>query len=698
MQSQQQAINTSGFASQRHRPKRLRLLDTAEADQSCFEYELDSTVFLTQKKRLRPLPYLAEFACGQQEKIHIPFLEEATGLLHSQNYLPDNTIHTIITHPINDASEKQQSGEPVGILLGNPLEDASLTLLTKCQHERYLKLLVTKPDLLLPGRGKKHNKNWKGLAGEFRYLEAILQNERQNYKNAIESFREKNAHRFLVGFRHDNETTLPASTLPFHKIMKEPFQRIQKWKNLWTNATTINDQIISDSNDSYLYYGPCSQTIALEAERLQASDEDIIFPNDDSSLQRQKEESLLLGRMDMDGFRARVLLETNQGQDLTKVIGLDHKLTTDGTVASIPLLSHLFPNSISSGGSSTTACLLQHDEHAKKLAREHNVSVLMTSEAFSTMLNRPANTLCRWKILLFLEQKSTEGTSSKDITTEKPLIFFEDPLPQACTPREWMSLAYEGPLDAYLLSSSGSDGDCPATAKQQVGGGGASSNIQYVYTLVNLPTSIQNTNTQVLVRVVNNRVDEDRRPIRQKIKLEYFHSDYGYLEEYTAFERVQWIMEKLLQPTCRVLVGRVNAMNGNLISLEETNIALALATISDSSFDPMSHFRVVGNIVKGSTLLLGGGGAAARSSYMICFPACFPSSTTSSASVHPACARRNEKEPTISVESELLAAETVSLNRDSLLRCFRMFEWDEKKNVGRLPYTFPTQEIRNSTG
>ena len=683
MRSKEQAMNTSGFASQRRRPKRLCERNAAEADESCVQYEFDSTVFLTQKKRLRPLPYLAEFACGQHEKIDIPFLKEATGLLHSQSDLPANNIPTIITHPSNDAIEKEQSSEPVGIQVANPLEDASLTLLTKHQHEQYLSLLLKKPDLLT-GPGKGHSKNWKRYAGELQYLEAILQTERQNYKNAIESFREKNAHRFLAGFRHDNET-LPAGAHPFYKIMKEPLKRIQKWRNLWTNATSTKDQIISDPNDSYLYYGPCSQTIALEAERLQASDEDIIFPKDDSSLPGQKEESLQ-GRMDMDGFRARVLLERNQGQDFTKVIGLDHKLTTDNTVASIPLLSQFSTSSISSGDTTSTACLLQHDEYAKKLAREHNVSVLMTSEAFSTMLNRPGNTLSRWKILIFLEQNSTEGTSSKNITTEKPLVFFEDPLPHVCTPREWMSLAYEGPLDAYLLSSSCSDGEYSATAKQQEEG--ASGNIQYVYTLVNLPTSNQNANTQVLVRVVNTRVDEDRRPIRQKIKLEYFHSDFGYLEEYTAFERVQWIMEKLLQPTCRVVVGRVNAINGTLISLEETNIALALA-FGDSSFDPMSHFRVVGNIVKGSTLLFGG--SAAR--YMICFPACFPSCTTSSASIHPSCARRHENEPTISLESELLAAETVSLNRDSLLRCFRMFEWDKKRNAGRVPYTFPTQEI-----
>jgi hypothetical protein len=30
---------------------------------------------------------------------------------------------------------------------------------------------------------------------------------------------------------------------------------------------------------------------------------------------------------------------------------------------------------------------------------------------------------------------------------------------------------------------------------------------------------------------------------------------------------------------------------------------------------------------------------------------------------------------------------------DSLLSCFRMFEWDDKKKSGRISYTFPFDKV-----
>jgi hypothetical protein len=192
---------------------------------------------------------------------------------------------------------------------------------------------------------------------------------------------------------------------------------------------------------------------------------------------------------------------------------------------------------------------------------------------------------------------------------------------------------------------------------------------------------------------VNDIFDEENLPIHRVVKLEYFYSPYSYLEEYTAYERVQWIKEKLLQPRSRVIVGRVDPCNGTLISLEEKNIATALAAEKDSHFDPMPHFQVAGIIAKASKLL-----PKDRKQhiccYMFCFPShCFDTSSTAvshSASIHPAVTNDLH---TICVRAELLAAESVLMNMDSLLSCFRMFEWDDKKKSGRISYTFPFDKV-----
>jgi hypothetical protein len=220
---------------------------------------------------------------------------------------------------------------------------------------------------------------------------------------------------------------------------------------------------------------------------------------------------------------------------------------------------------------------------------------------------------------------------------------------------------------------------------------------QFVYTLVTLPTSNKKSSVTVLVRSVNDIFDEDNRPICRVVKLEYFYSPYGYLEEYTAYERVRWIMEKLLQPRCRVIVGRVNPLNGHLVSLEEKDIAMALAAENDLYFDPMPHFQVAGNIAKASKLLPVDR-KNNRSCYIFCFPGCSSeNSTTTSyaASIHPATSKNKFKiqEPMISIVQELLAAESVFTNMDSLTSCFRMFEWDDKKNAGRVSYTFPFDNV-----
>jgi hypothetical protein len=133
---------------------------------------------------------------------------------------------------------------------------------------------------------------------------------------------------------------------------------------------------------------------------------------------------------------------------------------------------------------------------------------------------------------------------------------------------------------------------------------------------------------------VNDIFKEENFAIHQLGKLQYLYSPYSYLEEYTAYKRVLWIKEKLLQPRSHVIFGRGDPCNGTLISLEEKNIAAALAAAKNSHFDTMPHFQVAGIIAKASKLL-----PKDRNQHSCCYMSSFPShcfDTRSTAASHSA--------------------------------------------------------------
>lgn len=716
------------FQSNRHaRPKRI--LESGNG------YEFDKSSFLSHKRRLRPLPYLSEFASSGAaafESSSIPFLLEQSNLCKLQDDdkkddIPDQDQQpqggivdaegTITLQQSNlDKEEKNIQNNLTPTI--NPLEDPSLSTLTQAQHERYFKLLEIVPRGASSRNRKTMDNKQKRLVDEFQMLKVAVEKERNKYKDSIKLFRELNVKRFLIGFHPNGIDTSTTSydmktQQLLQQIIHEPLRTLRQWRDRWNSAriaigsSGLMDRDVSTTtsrtSDDILptYFGSCIQTVALHAERCDISDCDINIPSldyyHDTKGGRERR------RFDLGEFQGKVILEEaivgqSELQGSPKVaLGLDHKLfgteSSEEIGKATPLLT-LYKGHTSE----QTYCLLQNDDRAKKLALQHNACVLLTSEAFSTLLNRPGNNRCRWRIPVFLENIET-GKNNK--SAPKLLAIFEDPLPRSCNPREWMLRAFSGPLDEFIVSSPSvaqSHSVPTSTTTDQaitsvVEETQPQPRLQFVYSLIKLPTSNRRSSETVIIRSVNDIFDEENLPIHRLVKLEYFYSPYRYLEEYTAYERVQWIKEKLLQPRSRVIVGRVDPCDGTLISLEEKNIAMALAAENESCFDPMPHFQVAGIIAKASKLLPKDR-KQKKCCYLFCFPShCLDSSAAAShsASVHPAVTTDQipAHEPTICIRDELLAAESVLMSMDSLLSCFRMFEWDGREKSGRISYTFP---------
>jgi hypothetical protein len=504
-------------------------------------------------------------------------------------------------------SEEQVQNNPSGLTPPTlcTLEDPLLSTLTQAQHERYLKLLEMVPRGAPNMKRKKMDTKQKRLVEEFQTLKVAVENERNKYKDSIKLFRELNVNRFLIGFHPkdmDSSTTcydMKAKQL-LQCIIDEPLRTLRQWRDRWNSARIASGSMALMDRDvptttaclsddvPPMYFGSCIQTVALHVERWEISDCDIYIPPlDNYHITKGSRERR---RFDLGEFHAKIILEEGSegkselGGSAKVAVGLDQKLfdtaTSDEMGKETPLLLTSYKGHTRE---STSYCLLQNDDRAKKLALQHNVCVLLTSEALSVLLNRPGNKGCRWKIPVFLETIQAWNTNKSG---QKLLAIFEDPLPRSCNPREWMIRAFSGPLDEFILSSSSSvqlHNTSVSTTDQATSSVSEETQpqptFQFVYSLIKLPTSDCRSSETFIVRSLNDIFDEENLPIHRVVKLEYFYSPYSYLEEYTAYERVQWIKEKLLQPRSRVIVGRVDPCNGTLISLEEKNIAMALASI-----------------------------------------------------------------------------------------------------------------------
>ena len=338
---------------------------------------------------------------------------------------------------------------------------------------------------------------------------------------------------------------------------------------------------------------------------------------------------------------------------------------------------------------------LRDDPTALRLASEHGAQAIITAGTLSLLLQRPgAERWNRWKIPVEVMQvkKDNEHKNKNDPKIQhrkrkyrgatSSIAIFDRALPHALSTRECLSKGLEGPLFGALMLTDENENYDPNDGEKE----GRTETIaqrhehQYVYTVVHIDE------IKILVRSIND-MQSDGCPVKRHVQLEYF-SERG-MEVYSAHQRVQWMLEKLLQPNAIITVGRVDLKDGaaELICVEGKSIAHALGGDDahlELNFDPMQHFKAAAAVFRGVEKLSTGR-----------FLACFPSVTTnanastntntSSVSIHQriedvsSCSRNHNHHAhksnnlaIIDVQGELEDAEAVYTSESSLLACFRM--------------------------
>lgn len=443
----------------------------------------------------------------------------------------------------------------------------------------------------------------------------------------------------------------------------------------------------------------------------------------------------------------------------TKTGGLDALILEMEDIRLNPLTISAANNRSTSSVSSSHECdnadanandsnWLVDDTIAHSLAADHHAGVIMTNNAFQSMLmgdhhsfasnNTNTTTTAQWKIPMTIIKypfRETNVKNEEDKARSKKrrhnddifhgLVIVDDAVPSPLTSRECLSKGLEKPFDNVLLDSEVItqipptllEGDIKKTRaiddkKTKVLQGHTT--IQYVYTLLSLPTANTNAGKRkgmsnfcnILVRTendmwenvnINSNVSSGDSvinvPIRRMIQTDYFYAERKMVETCSFHQRAIWILEKLLQPKCRILMGRMNAATCRLMKIEEKGIAHAL---SCPNFDPDVYFGIVERIVSSiSKVRLSFG------SYMLCFPGLekapvaaagrnvgddnpgISRSAMTTVSVHVGIDSSSTATLTttpvvvLDMEKELCKAEDVILNKTSLLSCFRMWEWDD---------------------
>lgn len=311
--------------------------------------------------------------------------------------------------------------------------------------------------------------------------------------------------------------------------------------------------------------------------------------------------------------------------------------------------------------------LLCEDDLAKSLAREHKVDIVMTSKSLEALFRNPDLPSGLWTVPLSFVDVGIDGLRNL-------VVFMEDVLPTVSTPRECLSVGIEEALIGHFVGNDIDDDD------------------DYIqgcntYTLLKIPTPSKRL--KVLIRSRNYLTDEKERPVVLLSQLEYF-LDRG-MEEFTVYDRVLWLLHKIIQDDSRIIVARVNVNATSIVRLEEKTVADALimneTNMSEMYLDSLgpfdevdtsniySLFYVISTILSATQLIE----KAIDRQYVIC--------RESAGNV--ICRSSGTKGNGIfSVSKEMDEKGTaVLLNPHILQSCFK--RWQLKENI--FPFTFSTK-------
>lgn len=540
----------------------------------------------------------------------------------------------------------------VGIVSIDPLDNTASTMLSTGQRARY-KVYLNEASK----QGKYPLINSTPQGREFRSLRDAVREERKAYCQALLQFRQKNVDRFLIGFK----VPCPAS-----RFVETGSQLVTKYRKRVRSCHLVRSRPAE-------LYSSCVQAISLHEFVSNIGENAVVAPDD-----KKTTTSRDFGAVFDESYFATDVVDTvNLGRNVCQL--------TKEQITSLCKEETLKPHS---GPLSDGVCLLCEDSTAKRLALKHEASIVLTFEAMVELLRRPGHNSTRWSIPLLqarCDSSSVEGSKN----CSRDILILEDPFPVQSTTREWLTNGFTESLKSMLRAST-----CPNLACSNEDSVETSPSIQYVYSLLSLPTPYHSSHSgrfnaplKVLVRTINELFDETNCPVRLRLNLEYF-PERG-MEIPTAHERAVWILEKAIQPNCRVLFSRVDPNTAQIIEVEEKSVAHALACEDlrgkdCTGFDPSLHFDAFSTVMRG----IGNLGEDGR--YILCLPGrgLPKTSAATSVTVHKECNEQTVKSAiAISLEEELSVADSVSTSMAFLMSCYRAWQWTSD----RLPYTFPAQ-------
>ena len=589
--------------------------------------------------------------------------------------------------------------------------DQSSTLLTAGHHKRYRELLSElstassfHPRISLASHKSRIKKVLNPTRyKEFETLSHLFDQERQLYMNALQLLRQEWALRFQLGFQRTTTTTTKGDKSCAHLFVSIMTQKYQRQLRLYGPREKESD----DSGSGLpRYYGKCCQLVSLQE-----------FSPSSSSLGPKHQ-------IDINAFSSRIIHSSILKTPQTLSNDWSERLL-NSTIRPISQKSQWKPF--------PSKTLLQEDEVAQTLAREHKVDVILSSSTLLTLLNRPGHALTKWMLpIASIELESSSSSFSSSISKQKPkmnhvkttlksVVVVEDPILGPVTPRERLEVGFERAMVWNLLegrkSSKGEESTIDGERNDFCLEGGST---QYVYTILTLPSSTPSFPSHdactLLVRSENEIFDAEHNPIHVLPQLEYF-PEQGK-EECSTFDRARWLLLKIIQPKCKVFVVRIDPEKANILELKEKSMAHALSESMDGcdrrwdfglkeslvvtrgrdDGDLTAHLRAMMIILKGLKTIEN------RQKYLLCLPGRGDVTLAdTTVSFHKAAVMGKKGEIVeiphaitslstplvVDLKNELQEADCVSLSHASLLNCFRLWEWNHND---REPFCFPSSD------
>ena len=588
------------------------------------------------------------------------------------------------------------------------IDDSSSSILTIRQHRRYLDITNRHQT---DARTEKQRQ-------ELRKLKALVAQDQQTYRNALDQFFQKYSSRFLIGFQASTVSGDDASKVASNEtLVTSRFARFASQMSKLANKPyeQAKSEGVNQVNPIPFRFGYCRQVISLQLPTRTTSARRPLLDVDSLTFERLHSTDNKTSQMERDGIPTAPY--------------------------PIPLpLEELVP----------ARHLLHDDDKARKLAIKHNASIITSHETLEAMLQLPGEYSAKWMTYV----KITTATSTSNHSQR--LCILDLPISQSyVSPRQCL----EAGLEEGLYQCLGNGRLKLATSPNCIKGTPNVDSVRYIYTLWKLPKlSTSKRQLSVLVRSAIRLCNEQNDcPVKVRVHVDYF-PERGK-EIFSSYERALWILDQLLlgaigdpmsaiplseeSPVAHVIsmMARVDPSSCHVREWENVSVAHAFNEDSDyatTSFfnmansnhhiGPMAHWHVLVQLLQSIPTI--DDHKRSDSDFLLCLPGRGDKShvpktavsvhaaecelkvgNSSSVSTHaraiPASAEkkqlqrddggtdtaagRNRGNVAIDLETMVFPnSVAVQLNSDALrFDCQRDWKWNHD---GRIPYTSPPQQ------